>query len=209
MGGMKRGITLPELLVAMGLLGLLTGLVYPVMYATVRHMQRSDADVRSQQKAVLLVQKFFADFAYTNRGSMMTLETPPAASFLSREDLRENSGLPPLVADQDYVSSRTQCDPVVWRKFVMIYLDSASHEVRRLDLAYPDGTFLGCMTPVQLNKLAGDSRYTSRGRKVIDGIDALTIRAMGESSLCLTLVSKQAFDLDKTTRLQVVLSSRN
>ena len=63
MGGMKRGITLPELLVAMGLLGLLTGLVYPVMYATVRHMQRSDADVRSQQKAVLLVQKFFADFA--------------------------------------------------------------------------------------------------------------------------------------------------
>ena len=78
-----------------------------------------------------------------------------------------------------------------------------------MDLAYPGGTFLGCMTPVQLNKLAGDSRYTDRGRKVIDGIDALTIRAMGESSLCLTLVSKQAFDLDKTTRLQVVLSSRN
>ena len=98
MVGMKRGITLPEILVAMGLLGLLTGLVYPVMYATVRAMQRSDADVRSQQTAVLLIQKFFADFAYTNRGSMMTLETPPAASFLSREELRENTGLPPLVA---------------------------------------------------------------------------------------------------------------
>lgn len=206
---MKRGITLPEILVAMGLLGLLTGLVYPVMYATVRAMQRSDADVRSQQKAVLLIQKFFADFAYTNRGSMMTLESPPAASFLSREDLRENTGLPPLVADDDYVSSRTQCDPVVWRKFVLLYLDKPSHQLQRLDLAYPGGTFLGCMTPVQLNRLVTNPSYTDRGRKVLDGIDALTIRATGESSLCLTLVSKQAFDLEKTTRLQVVLSSRN
>lgn len=193
----------------MGLLGLLTGLVYPVMYATVRAMQRSDADVRSQQKAVLLIQKFFADFAYTNRGSMMTLETPPAASFLSREELRENTGLPPLVADVDYVSSRTQCDPVVWRKFVLLYLDKPSHQLRRLDLAYPGGTFLGCMTPVQLNRLVTNPGYTDRGRKVVDGVDALTIRAVGESSLCLTLVSKQAFDLEKTTRLQVVLSSRN
>lgn len=209
MGGMKRGITLPEILVAMGLLGLLTGLVYPVMYATVRAMQRSDADVRSQQKAVLLIQKFFADFAYTNRGSMMTLETPPAASFLSRESLRESSGLPPLVPDEDYVTSRTQCDPVVWRKFVLLYLDTQSHQLQRLDLAYPGGTFLGCMTPVQLHRLVSDPRYQSRGRKVIDGVDSLSVRATGESSLCLTLVSKQAFDLEKTTRLQVVLSARN
>ena len=206
---MKRGITLPEILVAMGLLGLLTGLVYPVMYATVRAMQRGETDVRSQQKAVLLVQKFFADFAYTNRGSLMTLENPPAASFLSREELREDSGLPALMADENYVASRTQCDPVRWTKFVLMYLDSGSHQLQRLDLGYPGGTFLGCMTPVQLNGLVNDPRYTSRGRKVIDGIDTLSIRAMGESSLCLTLVSKQAFDLDKTTRLQVVLSARN
>lgn len=206
---MKRGITLPEILVAMGLLGLLTGLIYPVMYGTVRAMQRNEADVRSQQKAVLLVQKFFADFAYTNRGSMMTLETPPAASFLSREPMSEDNGLPALTANDDYIPSQTQCAPVIWRKFVTVYHDSASHELRRLELPYPGGSFLGCMTALQLLRLVSDPGYTSRGRRVIDGIDSLNIRAVGDSSLCLTLVSKQAFDLEKTTRLQVVLSSRN
>ena len=191
------------------MLGLLTGLIYPLMYATVRAMQRGETDVRSQQKAVLLIQKFFADFAYTNRGSIMTLENPASACFLSREALRDANGLPALAADTDYVPSQTQCDPVVWQKFVLLYHDSSRRELRRLELPYSGGSFLASMTSVQLNRVVSDSRYTSRGRKVIDGIDSLTVRAVGQNSLCLTMLSKQAFDVDKTTRLEVILSARN
>ena len=205
----QRAITLPEVMVAMVLLGIMTTLIYPVMYATVRAMQRSDSEVRSQQKAVLLIQKFFADFAYTNRGSLMTLEMPPAASFLSREPLRENSGVPVVVPEEDFIPSKTQCDPVQWQKFVLLYLDSSQHQLKRLDLPYGNGSLLGCMTPQHLQKFVTNPSYLSLGSKVVDGIDSLSIRAVGENSLCLTLVSKQAFDLEKTTRLQVILSSRN
>jgi len=205
---MRRGLTLPELLVAMGLTGLVLSLVYPVLYGTMRAINRADADTQSQQKAVLLVEKFFADFASTSRSSLSVIESLPAASFLSQKPVTVPS-LPNLQANSDYFPSGADSYPIVWRKFVAMTFDAPSSQLQRLEFPYTGGTFLACIKPDQLAHLLADHRFQSSRRLVVGDIQALKIRASGVASLNLEITSKVRADVEKTTKLQVTLTMRN
>lgn len=205
---LRRGLTLPELLVAMGLTGLVLSLVYPVLYGTMRAIHRADADTQSQQKAVLLVEKFFADFASTSRSSLTVIESLPAASFLSQSPMTVAS-LPNLQANTDYFPSGANSHPIVWTKFVAMAFDAPRSQLQRMEFPYSGGSFLACIKPDQLTRLLSDNRYQASRRLVVSDIQALKIRASGDASINLEVTSKVRADVEKTTRLQVTLTMRN
>lgn len=192
----------------MGLTTVLLSLVYPVLFGTMKAITRADADVQSQQKAVLLVEKFFADFASTNRASLTVVESLPAASFLSQREMTVPS-LPDLRIDQDYYPSNADTFPVVWRKFIALTFDAPNHQLLRLEFPYPRGTLLACMTPTQLTQNLAAPQYQTSRRKVVDNIERLRLKATGDSSLNIELTSKVTAGTEKTTRLQVTLTMRN
>jgi type II secretory pathway pseudopilin PulG len=201
-------LTLPELLVAMTLTGVLLSLVYPIFSGTVKTMLRADADTQSQQKAVLLVEKFFADFASTSRSSLAIVDTIPAASFLSQRPMGV-AGLPMLRSSDDYYPSTANSAPVVWHKFVAMRFNAEDKTLEKLEFPYPDGSQLGCMQPDQLAALLGDFRYRDSRRTVVHGIESMSLHAIGDSSISLELTSLQRFDVDRTTQIQVTLTMRN
>ncbi len=192
----------------MALTGVVLGLVYPVLYGTMRNIQRADADTQSQQKAVLLVEKFFADFASTNRSSLMVVEALPAASFLSQREMGPQS-LPSLRPNDDYYVSTGNTFPVEWKKFVAMRFNAAEKRLERMEFPYAGGSVVACMRPQQLEAVLVDVRYRGSQRVVVGGIEDLKIQAVGDSALSLTITSKQRFDVDKTSKIQVILSMRN
>ena len=201
-------MTLAEVLIAMSLTGMLMALIYPILYGTVRSMLRADSDIQTQQKAMLLVEKFFSDFASTSRSSLTILDSIPAAAFLSQREVT-TLGLPDLTPTTEYYPSTGPSYPVVWKKFVVMRYNAAEKTLDRLEFPYNGGSQLACMKPDQLSPLLNDPRYRGSQRVVVSDIDELKLNAMGDSSISLRITSKQRFDIEKTTRIQVVLSMRN
>ena len=204
----RRGVTLPELMVGMTLTGLVLSLVYPVISRTMRALVRADADTQSQQQAVLCIEKFFADFASTSRASLCVVESLPAASFLSQQAPLQ-PGLPALRPNDDYYPSDANTSPTVWLKFVAMAYNASDKTLERIDLPYSDGNYLACMRANQLTALLADVRYRDHRRTVVRGIDSLRMRANGDASLALDMISAKEFDEKRTTRIQVTLTMRN
>jgi prepilin-type N-terminal cleavage/methylation domain-containing protein len=204
----RSGVTLPELLLAMTLSGLVMAIIYPIMAGTTRAILRAEADTQTQQKAVLLVEKFFSDFAFSSRASLTILEQLPAAAFLSRESMRVN-GLPPLSAGTDFFPSSGNSYPIVWRKFVALHYFPASGVLERMEFPYPGGSQLASLGPDQLNRLLSDARYTPGARVVVSGISSFKMKPVGDNSLLLELTSKESHDVERSTLVKVILSMRN
>lgn len=204
----QQGLTLPETLLAMTLLGLVLSLVYPVLTGTTKAMLRAEADTQSQQQAVLLVEKVFSDFAFSTRASLTVVQSVPAASFLSREAMRYPS-LPPLVQDTDYFPSSGSTFPTTWNKFVALRYRSDPGQLERMEFPYTGGSSLACLTPEQLVRLLDDPQYASTRKVAVTGISSFSMQATGDSSLLLRFTSKQRFDVERTTNIQVILSMRN
>lgn len=197
-----------ELLLAMTLSGLIMVIVYPIMAGTTRAILRAEADTQTQQKAVLLVEKFFSDFAFSSRASLTVLEHLPAASFLSRETMRVN-GLPNLVPTTDFFPSTGNSFPIVWRKFVAMHYFATSGVLERVEFPYPSGSQLASLNPDQLNRLLSDVRYEPSSRVVVSGITSFKMKTVGDNSLLLELTSKERADVERTTQVKVILSMRN
>lgn len=204
----KKGMTLPELLIAMTLTGVVLTLVYPILSGTVRAMVKADADTQTQQKAVLLVEKFFADFSTTNRSSLTILDSVPAASFLSQRPLSQN-GLTALRRSTDYYPSDASTYPVLWTKFVAIAFNAPEKKLERFEFPYTEGPQLACITPNQLAILLADPRYAGTQRTVVRGIESLKLRAIGDSSVSVELTSRETSEASRSTNIQVILSMRN
>lgn len=192
----------------MTLTGILLTLVYPVLTQTVKALLRVDADTQSQQKAVLLIEKFFSDFASTTRASLTVLESLPAASFLSEREMSVPN-LALLKENDDYYPSDGNSAPIVWKKFVAMRYNAAAKSLQRMEFPYPGSSRPACMRPQQLADVMNDFRYRGSERLVVGGIEELKMRASGDCSLTLELVAQQRADLNKNTRIQVVLSMRN
>lgn len=204
----RAGLTIPEVMVAMTLTGILLTLVYPLLTQTVKAMLRADADTQSQQKAVLLIEKFFSDFASTTRASLTVLESLPAASFLSEREMSV-PGLAFLKANDDYYPSDGNSEPIVWKKFVAMRFNAAEKCLQRMEFPYPGSSQPACMRPEQLANVMNDFRYRGSERLVVGGIEELKMHATGDCSLTLELVAQQRADVNKRTKIQVVLSMRN
>lgn len=117
--------------------------------------------------------------------------------------------LPPLQRDTDYYPSSGSTHPLVWRKFVSLRYRPDPGVLERMEFPYTGGSSLACLTPQQMLRLLDDPRYLPTRKVAVSGISSLSMQAVGDSSLILRFTSKQRFDVERSTNLEVILSMRN
>ncbi|MEW6283643.1 MAG: prepilin-type N-terminal cleavage/methylation domain-containing protein [Candidatus Eremiobacterota bacterium] len=143
-----RGLTLPELLVGMALLGLLLTILMQLLTPSLHiwdvNRARSDAD----QAALVLLPRLTRELCATSRQSVTTARG--TVSFLSTGSLEP--GYDPRTGKP------------IWRLFVIYYLDEPGRELYRREwpLAAPTSRPVR-LTPGELAGLASDGRRASRG----------------------------------------------
>src|ERR1017187_10415126 len=137
-----RGMTVFEMLVVCGLLGLLMLFLSPVLVPAGRIIQRADTDTHAQQIAVVALEKLFQDLGYSDaRG--FTLQQTPLLILSYPSMLPPNwNGLTPLDPLNDLNMIAIFTPPVTWLKFSMIYYDSTAQILYRKDMPYLGGNQL-------------------------------------------------------------------
>jgi len=199
----RRGVTLPEIMVASSLMMVVLVMVYVVLTRGLRMMHRADADTRAQQQAMLATERLFGELAYSDYRSLTFLADPDAVSFLSLDPPRR-TGLPVLGgADVTLLANFTWC---TWRKFTAFSV--VQNRLVRQEFPYAGTTQLASIPDVNLGNLLANPQYPST--LVARGIERFTLdRTNTPGLLRLVVVARHDWDKPRITRLETTLAMRN
>lgn len=199
----RRGVTLPEIIVASTLTMIVLVVVYSVLTKGLRMMHRADADTRAQQQAMLAAERLFGELAYSDYRSLTFLENPQAVSFLSLEPPRR-TGLPVLgAADVTLLANFTWC---TWRKFTAFSV--LQQRLVRQEFPYGGTTQMASLPNGNLAALLANPQYPST--LVARGIERFTLELTNTPGLLrLVVVTRHDWDKPRITRLETTLAMRN
>jgi hypothetical protein len=131
----RRGATFPEIMVAGFCLLLLLGFLAPLLGRTAKVLQRSDQDATSQHSALIAVQRFFVEAAYSDARSLALYEPDSSlCSFLSRRAPQSN--LPASLDIDDFHALGRFSPHINWTKFLVIYHHAAQKKLCYKEFAY-------------------------------------------------------------------------
>lgn len=194
---MSRGFSLIELVVASALLMFLTGGITLVTMNGMRYFRLGYAYQTAQQQALVAMRKMVDELQNSRRDSVSSSSSPsvdPHVTFLSARAPEPNAGS--LVHDDQ--------GRLLWQKWVCYYLSTDRQLIRSerpLDETPPGLVVppLPAAPPVaELAALAG--------RRVADGIEAVTFNPGPQRYLDLSITGRAETGSDRSTR--VILRSR-
>ena len=199
----RRGVTLPELMVASSLMMALLGVLYVVLSRGLRVMHRADADTRAQQQATLATERVFSALGYSDYRTLTVLSNPSAISFLSLDPPRQ-AGLPVLGSADYFLLANFTHTP--WLKFTAFYLQGP--KLLRREFPYGGGTQLASIPVDLLANVLIDPRYPST--LVAQGIERFEATRTNTPGLVrLVVVARHDWDRPRITRLETTLALRN
>jgi prepilin-type N-terminal cleavage/methylation domain-containing protein len=202
----RRAFTLLEVMVCIAVLGLIFIIIGPSIAPAGRVMQRADVDTRTQQIAVVALEKLFHEIAYSN-GRGVTLQQTPQLILSYPSTLEPSYTGQPALAASDYTSTGVFSTPITWKKFSLVSYDSAAQTIVRKDLPFAGGQELVHIQPGRLAVLNTSPLY--RSVKLATSVKKFSVEQLTQNVIKVEVTVTQAWDSDRTTHLQTEISMRN
>ncbi|MCD6309146.1 MAG: prepilin-type N-terminal cleavage/methylation domain-containing protein [Candidatus Eremiobacteraeota bacterium] len=157
----RRGFTLVEMLIACVLLGIMLYIVYQFFIPAIHAWFKVDAESRSQQNAIISVDRFFREISITAPASIAIYGDPyPGVSFLSFEEPEDPTA--PLLAESDLLDTEQRSDPIIWKKCIIIYLDTDKNELLRKEVPYPQSSRIKRLISPSYGSIVMNPSYESK-----------------------------------------------
>lgn len=169
-------------------------------------MQRADVDTRTQQIAVVALEKLFKEIAYSSDRGVTIQQTPEfLLSYPSTLD-PNYSGQPALTA-ADLTPTGVFSTPITWKKLSLISYNATAQTIIRKDLPYAGGQELpriplNRLTPLNANLLYKPNILASSVKK-------FSMEQTSQNVIKVEITVSQAWDSDRTTHLQTEIGIRN
>jgi len=203
----RRGLSLPEIIVASAVLGLLTTMAFGVLVPALHGVHKAERDVESQQAAVMALDKLFHQAAFSDQRSVTIFEDDERTilSFLSA-DPPGVTGTAPLPANFIQTSGQSSA-PIVWQKFWVLIYDKAEDTLTVREYPYAGASELAALNKATLSDVLLEAPAVERvlGRGITE-FQAVVTRPR---VLHVELESQRdASDRERKTRLSTDIAMR-
>gem|GEM_PF-1653076 len=128
-----KGMTLVEVLIAMGILGIIMAVMYETLIPSLRGLNRTSADTEVQQSAVVAGEKIREKLKLSTPYSITN--TSKAISFLSQDRPISSSSVNPSADPTHFSDTQVIAQDIYWRKLEIIYFDKPSSTIRCKEIA--------------------------------------------------------------------------
>ncbi|MDQ7822833.1 MAG: hypothetical protein RDV48_08580 [Candidatus Eremiobacteraeota bacterium] len=145
-----------EVLIVMGILGVVLSVMYQALIPALRGLNRTSADTDTQQAVVIASEKIREELRLSTPYSITN--TGNAISFLSPK-----TPLPSAVTVDLYganvVDGECEIPDVVWRKYLVVYFHQQSSTIRMKELPITPTSVVRKLVPASLSTYAADGQY--------------------------------------------------
>ncbi len=187
----------------MTILAVLMTFVYQIVHPGSREIRRAEAEVATQQAALLSLQQSVGETSLSDHRSV--LADGQTLSFLSSEPLR-NLGTPTL-ASENYEDTGVRGTPD-WTKFVLYYRDDSEDRVYRKEFPYSGGREVSTLKSDRINSLIADRRYLPR--RIAGGVASFLTRQVEPDRFVLEITSSvSGMGEMRSTSLSLQFTTRN
>lgn len=128
-------MTLVEVLIAMGILGVLMAVMYETLVPSLRGLNRTSADTEVQQSAVVAGEKIREKLKLSTPYSITN--TSKAIGFLSQDRPVGTSTVNPSMDSENFSDTTVTAKDIYWKKFEIVYFDKPSYTIRCKEIALP------------------------------------------------------------------------
>jgi len=126
-------MTLVEVLISMGILGIIMAVMYETLVPSLRGLNRTSVDTEVQQSAVVAGEKIREKLKISTPYSITN--TSKAISFLSQDRPISTSTVDPSADSANFSNSGVIAKDIYWKKFEIIYFDKPSYSIRCKEIA--------------------------------------------------------------------------
>ncbi|MHC9540004.1 MAG: type II secretion system protein [Vulcanimicrobiota bacterium] len=128
-----KGMTLVEVLISMGILGIIMAVMYETLVPSLRGLNRTSVETEVQQSAVIAGEKIREKLKISTPYSITN--TSKAISFLSQDRPISTSTVDPSSDSANFSNSGVIAKDIYWKKFEIIYFDKPSYSIRCKEIA--------------------------------------------------------------------------
>lgn len=126
-------MTLVEVLISMGILGIIMAVMYETLVPSLRGLNRTSVDTEVQQSAVIAGEKIREKLKISTPYSITN--TSKAISFLSQDRPISSSILDPSADSANFTNTGVVAKDIYWKKMEIIYFDKPSYSIRCKEIA--------------------------------------------------------------------------
>ena len=201
----RGGSTFPEIMVAGFCLLLLLGFIAPLLGRTARVLQRSDQDATAQHEALIGVQRFFSEAAYSD-GRSFSLYEPDSTicSFLSGRNPQSSN--PPSLAMDDFYSLGSFSPHINWKRFLVIYHDAAKSKLCYKEFAYASNE-IARIDNDHLSALA--YRNDSATHTITNNLIHFQVESPRQGQAWISVITERKWDQTFRSQLRFMVTMRN
>jgi hypothetical protein len=193
-------------MVTMALLGLVFLIIGPGIAPAGRVLQRADVDTRTQQIAVVALEKLFKEIAYSS-GRGVTIQQTPQMLLSYPSTLEPNYSGQPALTGADLTPTGVFSTPITWKKLSLISYDATAQTIIRKDLPYAGGQQLPVIPLNRLAPLNANPLY--RSNTVASSVKQFSLEQSSQNVIKVEITVTQSWDTDRTTHLKTEISIRN